>query len=331
MLLYKLEDQLRRIRPNLVIPYWDWTFDASRPGSSVIFQDRWFSPATQGCVTTGNFALANYRVNHPSQRCLQRGFVADNTFVSRPELNRLLSISRDFRTLYRNINIVPHGVPHVTVGGDMANGYSPNDPLFYLHHAFVDKVWFDWQRAGGGNEYPFDRNARMPVFNEPVSNVIDPAAPNYCIRYQNPRSIRGQDPPPNREDSDSAANSTQEALPPRFVWSPIILPEGPLGQVTDAFLKMHKVSRSEYDRVREIIEKMRNEHDIEDHGPLDDDFTFPNDVLLSSNNETSTEDSFAAAEEPEKEDSDSNPVQDAASLLPSRFASPPKPQNLTDL
>jgi Common central domain of tyrosinase len=24
-------------------------------------------------------------------------------------------------------------------------GISPNDPLFYLHHAFVDLIWTEWQ------------------------------------------------------------------------------------------------------------------------------------------------------------------------------------------
>jgi tyrosinase len=28
---------------------------------------------------------------------------------------------------------------------------SPGDPLFYLHHAFIDKLWWDWQTADIGN------------------------------------------------------------------------------------------------------------------------------------------------------------------------------------
>ncbi|WP_425541204.1 tyrosinase family oxidase copper chaperone [Streptomyces rimosus] len=39
-----------------------------------------------------------------------------------------------------------HGSAHVFVGGHMEFLASPNDPVFYLHHCFVDKIWADWQR-----------------------------------------------------------------------------------------------------------------------------------------------------------------------------------------
>lgn len=28
---------------------------------------------------------------------------------------------------------------------------SPGDPVFYLHHSWVDKLWWDWQEADPGN------------------------------------------------------------------------------------------------------------------------------------------------------------------------------------
>lgn len=37
---------------------------------------------------------------------------------------------------------VADGAPTV---GSMVRMTSPNDPVFFLHHAFVDKVWADWQ------------------------------------------------------------------------------------------------------------------------------------------------------------------------------------------
>jgi tyrosinase len=39
-----------------------------------------------------------------------------------------------------------HGAGHQFVGGHMGYIGSPNDPVFFLHHCFVDKVWSDWQR-----------------------------------------------------------------------------------------------------------------------------------------------------------------------------------------
>ncbi len=40
-----------------------------------------------------------------------------------------------------------HGVIHVWVGGDMFDPRtSANDPLFFLHHSFVDLLWEIWRR-----------------------------------------------------------------------------------------------------------------------------------------------------------------------------------------
>lgn len=44
---------------------------------------------------------------------------------------------------------------------------SPGDPLFYLHHAFIDKIWWDWQSA--------DLDARLYSIGGP--NVKDPNRP----------------------------------------------------------------------------------------------------------------------------------------------------------
>lgn len=45
---------------------------------------------------------------------------------------------------------VLHDRFHVVVGGTMLTGFSPQDPVFFLHHAFVDKWWAkQWPAAGG--------------------------------------------------------------------------------------------------------------------------------------------------------------------------------------
>ena len=38
-----------------------------------------------------------------------------------------------------------HNRVHLWIGGNMAPMTSPNDPVFFLHHCFVDKLWADWQ------------------------------------------------------------------------------------------------------------------------------------------------------------------------------------------
>ena len=40
----------------------------------------------------------------------------------------------------------PNGTPRMALGS-MLPASSPNDPVFFLHHCFIDKLWADWQRA----------------------------------------------------------------------------------------------------------------------------------------------------------------------------------------
>ena len=46
-----------------------------------------------------------------------------------------------------------HNLVHVWVGGTMSYMSSPNDPVFFLHHANVDRLWARWQAKHGDQDY----------------------------------------------------------------------------------------------------------------------------------------------------------------------------------
>lgn len=51
-----------------------------------------------------------------------------------------------FRTALEGM---PHALPHIFIGGgggEMLTMGSPNDPVFFLHHANVDRYWYKWQQ-----------------------------------------------------------------------------------------------------------------------------------------------------------------------------------------
>ncbi len=45
----------------------------------------------------------------------------------------------------------PHNHIHNFVGGTMGGFLSPLDPIFWLHHNFIDYLWFDWNSRGNAN------------------------------------------------------------------------------------------------------------------------------------------------------------------------------------
>jgi len=80
-----------------------------------------------------------------------------------------------------------HNLVHMWVGGSMVPMTSPNDPVFWLHHCFMDRLWTDWQVLhqdqaqylpdGGDPNDPTKRqklNDPMPPWNTP-NDTVTPA------------------------------------------------------------------------------------------------------------------------------------------------------------
>ena len=79
------------------------------------------------------------------------------------------------------VDINPHSLVHMSIGGDMGQGFARvvNDPIFWPHHANIDRIWESWNRLGHKNptdpkwldrKFPFpDRNGKR--VDVPVSAV----------------------------------------------------------------------------------------------------------------------------------------------------------------
>jgi hypothetical protein len=53
-----------------------------------------------------------------------------------------------YGTFRTGIENAPHGMLHVYIGGDngdLTQMHSPNDPLFFMFHASLDRMWYLWQ------------------------------------------------------------------------------------------------------------------------------------------------------------------------------------------
>ncbi len=72
-----------------------------------------------------------------------------------------------------------HNRVHVFVGGDMSPSTSPNDPVFFLNHCNVDRVWEAWQQPppkGHGRTYAPPQSAPAALkghrLNDKLASLI---------------------------------------------------------------------------------------------------------------------------------------------------------------
>ncbi|KAI1862667.1 hypothetical protein JX265_006962 [Neoarthrinium moseri] len=176
------------------MPYWDWTQDSGALPSAPVFlesttsgfgagglQNEFQSPTRPNpltsCVTTGAFANLSLTYYTTTERthCLNRSF--NNGTGSSPTddswqaalyspamIANITDKSPSFEKFWVELENNPHGAIHNSIGGDMVPSTSPNDPLFFLHHSQVDRLWWIWQQKDpmtrnsdySGNKYPYD-------------------------------------------------------------------------------------------------------------------------------------------------------------------------------
>jgi len=66
---------------------------------------------------------------------------------------------------------------------------SPGDPLFYMHHGFIDKLWADWQEANPAKRYTEVGGNNVVNFSHPFpsGHIIDMQGLN--ITSELPRTL----------------------------------------------------------------------------------------------------------------------------------------------
>ncbi|KAH8994117.1 Di-copper centre-containing protein [Lactarius hatsudake] len=140
----------------------------------------WGNPKADYSVPDGGFR--KLQLSYPSPHTVRRNFTlqpfgdlpasvsvfftdplkeANSSFLA-AEIEKLLETPagdyKSFQAVFEAFEGA-HSAVHLIVGGDLGGTcpkntpsncipgptWSPNDPLFWMHHAMVDKVWYDWQ------------------------------------------------------------------------------------------------------------------------------------------------------------------------------------------
>ena len=150
--LIRFEDRLRLFNPLVTIPYWDWANDPL-PAELSDPQD-----------------LANWGITRNSPI---------GPMPSQTQVNNTMAQTNwdNFRTSLEGI----HGTVHIRIGGQMGGASSPSDPIFWLHHGFIDKIWADWQKLNP-TKMPTNLSEQLqppPIFQRTVGQVMSTFSMGY--------------------------------------------------------------------------------------------------------------------------------------------------------
>ena len=176
-------------RTEFVLPYWDWTaerqlpeaFTAGDPRSNPLNHPRPGTDRSLADDMVGGEVMSRV-LNSPDFEAFGR---------VRPRVQNSTDASWQRRLGAKTeLEFNPHDGVNLTVGGDMATvERGSRDPIFYLHHANVDRVWHVWNRRGNDNsaeilwqDFLFSRNFTNPdgsPWNVAVGNLQSTGALGY--------------------------------------------------------------------------------------------------------------------------------------------------------
>jgi tyrosinase len=173
MYLYYFERILRAASgdPNLALPFWDYTDPAQRTlpeafrlpadvSSNSLFVSERAPGINQGAMlpaSATNFenAMAFTNFSSPTGSGLSFG----GQQVPGPV---------HFSGIFGQLESQPHNIIHVLVGGNSGWMSDPNmaarDPIFYFHHANIDRLWNVWLSRGGDRVNPTEQNWLTQTF-----------------------------------------------------------------------------------------------------------------------------------------------------------------------
>lgn len=156
------EKALQCVNSNIMLPFWDWS---SGPTTGVPAACREATYVNRDGDTVPNPLYRGPISSAAGGGLTNRRPDIDTTSFAGPAVSAELAMSSTTFDSFQNALNGPHGTVHVTVGGHM--GSVPRaafDPIFFLHHSNVDRLWWNWQRM----------NPALPLPTNEATNPLDP-------------------------------------------------------------------------------------------------------------------------------------------------------------
>ncbi len=126
------------------LPYWDWSSDARLPEE--------FDSGTEAtnplCNDTRSIKnRAALQVEEVSETRVKAilATLDFQEFAGAPSHHPRPKLQSDKKGYRGTLEAGPHNKVHATIQGDMGAFISPRDPIFWLHHCNVDRLWEIWR------------------------------------------------------------------------------------------------------------------------------------------------------------------------------------------
>lgn len=136
--LYRFEAICQKLLsdPSFRVPYWNWTKNRSVPAA---FWDKRTSLYQEGRELDPNDLVGDDVTGPVIMNDILRNPVDVLLYSSATNSDN----QREFGA-EGTLESVPHSGIHMFVGGQMGTFMSPRDPIFWLHHANIDRIWRSW-------------------------------------------------------------------------------------------------------------------------------------------------------------------------------------------
>lgn len=275
---------LRKLVPNAVQHYWDASLDHEDYWSAPIFGkgDDTFGgmgSGRRGCVADGPFK--NFKPY--SWSCLERS-TTRNANISAPALvHETISSNQKYWDFAREFEVGFHAQVHVAAGGIMLKSFfSPNEPLFFVHHSNCDRLWAIWQLqspsrlmeyGGSGSNPTLERlDSKLLGFNDvSIRDVMDikklcytfddlsttgrkpPTTPTPRPTTPRPRRPRRLSPRSEDDTDEEESNEAAKAKVEEYHLGEIVSIRYPM-EIPDEWIKMHGADK---DFVRKVEARKR--------------------------------------------------------------------------
>ncbi|EFO24472.2 tyrosinase 1 [Loa loa] len=194
----RMEIALRLIDPLVALPYWDSSLDQhlSDPRNSIMWSSFLMGESNlNGQVINGPFAGFTTLEGHST---ITRHLGQEGHLLTDQNINMVYDKACPYPPNFSALEYY-HASVHIWVGGDMKPPLtSANDPVFFLHHSFVDYIFENWRRMHQNRmererDYPEEiisctsslhfANAKMRPFNLVNRQGLSNAYTDYLYTY----------------------------------------------------------------------------------------------------------------------------------------------------